>query len=81
MLGSGAGRCARESFNGLRYVVKTSAPWRWMPNDLPPWEVVYQQAQRWLAAGCFEALGHDLRVLLRLEHGRKPEPTGVVPGW
>jgi transposase len=68
----------RESFNGSRYVVKTSAPWRWMPNDLPPWEVVYQQAQRWLAAGCLEALVHDLRVLLRLEHGRKPEPTGVV---
>ena len=36
----------REVFNGLRYVVKTGAPWRWMPNDLPPWEIVYQQAQR-----------------------------------
>ena len=23
-------------FNGLRYIVKTGAPWRWMPNDLPP---------------------------------------------
>ena len=46
----------REVFNGLRYVVKTGAPWRWMPNDLPPWAAVYQQAQRWLAAGCFEAL-------------------------
>ena len=68
----------RESFNGLRYVVKTGAPWRWMPHDLPPWPMVYQQAQRWLAAGCFEALVHDLRVLLRLEQGRKPEPTGVV---
>ena len=22
----------REVFNGLRYVVKTGAPWRWMPN-------------------------------------------------
>lgn len=68
----------RESFNGLRYIVKTGAPWRWMPNDLPPWELVYQQTQRWLAAGCFEALVHDLRVLLRLEQGRKPEPSGVV---
>ena len=27
----------REVFNGLRYIVKTGAPWRWMPNDLPPW--------------------------------------------
>jgi transposase len=26
----------REVINGLRYVVKTGAPWRWMPNDLPP---------------------------------------------
>ena len=50
-----------------------------MPNDLPPWELVYQQTQRWLAAGCFEALVHDLRVLLqRLERGRNPEPTAVV---
>ena len=24
----------REVFNGLRYVVKTGPPWRWMPNDL-----------------------------------------------
>ncbi|MEE7482776.1 excinuclease ABC subunit A [Methylorubrum populi] len=46
----------REVFNGLRYVVKTGAPWRWMPHDLPPWAAVYQQAQRWLSAGCFEQL-------------------------
>lgn len=24
----------REVFNDLRYIVKTGAPWRWMPNDL-----------------------------------------------
>jgi transposase len=50
----------REVFNGLRYVVKTGAPWRWMPNDLPPWEAVYHQAQRWRAAGCFEQLADVL---------------------
>ncbi len=26
----------REVFNGLRYIVKIGALWRWMPNDLPP---------------------------------------------
>ena len=30
----------REVFNGLRYVVKTGCPWRWMPHDLPPWDIV-----------------------------------------
>ena len=68
----------REVFNGLRYVVKTGAPWRWMPNDLPPWAAVYQQTQRWLAAGCFEALAEDLRIVLRLAAGRKPQPSAAV---
>jgi transposase len=68
----------REVFNGLRYVVKNGIPWRAMPHDLPPWPVVYQQAQRWLRAGCFEELVHDLRALLRLAAGRQAEPTAAV---
>ena len=43
----------REVFNGLRYAVKTGIPWRSMPNDLPPWAAVYQQARRWMAARLF----------------------------
>jgi transposase len=68
----------REVFNGLRYIVKTGAQWRWMPHDLPPWPVVYQQTQRWLAAGCFEAILDDLRAILRLAAGRAPEPSAVI---
>ncbi len=68
----------REVFNGLRYVLKTGAPWRWMPNDLPPWAAVYQQSQRWLAAGCFDALAVDLRAVLRLAAGRTADPTAAI---
>ncbi|BAV63064.1 IS5 family transposase [Sphingobium cloacae] len=67
-----------EVFNGPRYIVKTGAPWRWMPNDLPPWAAVCQQTQRWLAAGCFEALVDDLRAVLRLAAGRPAEPTAAI---
>ena len=49
-----------------------------MPHDFPPWEAVYQQARRWLAAGVFEAMVHDLRVLLRLASGRAPDPTAAI---
>jgi transposase len=69
----------RDVFDGLRYIVKTGAPWRWMPHDLPPWPAVYQQAQRWLRAGCFEALVHELRARLRRAAGRTPEPTAAIP--
>lgn len=68
----------REVFNGLRYIVKTGAPWRWMPNDLPRWEVVYQQTQRWIRAEVFAAMVGDLRKLLRLQAGRKAQPTAAI---
>ena len=47
----------RQMFNAVRYVVRAGCPWRMLPNDLPPWESIYQQAQRWIKAGCFEAMG------------------------
>src|SRR6478752_303564 len=56
----------REVFNGLRWLVRTGAQWRMMPHDLPPWSIVYQPTQRWLKAGCFEAIVTDLRAVLRL---------------
>ncbi len=68
----------REVFNGLRYLVRYGVAWRAMPNDLPPWHAVYDQAQRWLRAGCFEMLAHDLRAVLRLAAGRTEEPTAAV---
>jgi transposase len=68
----------RAVFDGLRYLVRTGAPWRLLPHDLPPWAAVYQQTQRWLKAGGFEAIAHDLRTLLREAQGRAPQPTAVV---
>src|SRR6185437_76801 len=68
----------REVFNGLRYVVKGGVTWRLVPNDLPPWEIVYQQTQRWLRAGVFEVMVHDLRLLLRTFAGRNGQPSAVV---
>lgn len=68
----------REVFNGLRWIVRAGAPWRLLPNDFPEWPVVYQQTQRWIAAGSFEAIVHDLRVLLRLADGRKAQPTAAI---
>ena len=55
----------REVFHGLRWLVRAGTPWRLMPNDRPPWDAVYYQAQRWLKAGVFEVVVQDLRVLLR----------------
>ena len=68
----------REVFNGLRWFVRAGCPWRMMPNDLPPWYVVYQQTRRWLKAGCFEAMAHDLRAVLRMALDRNEQPSAVI---
>lgn len=68
----------REVFNGLRWINRSGAQWRMMPNDLPPWATVYQQAQRWMQAGVFEAMVQDLRVLLRLAQGRNEQPSAAI---
>ena len=54
------------------------APCRMLPNDFPPWAAVYQQIQRWLAAGCFDAMAQDLRVMLRLAKGRKTDSSTAI---
>src|SRR6478752_5966146 len=68
----------REVFDAMRWVVRTGSPWRYMPNDLPPWGAVYQQSQRWLSSGVFEAMTQDLRRILRLLEGRREEPTAAI---
>jgi transposase len=68
----------REVFNAMRWIIRTGSPWRYMPNDLPPWEAVYQQSQRWLAAGVFEAMTQDLRRILRVLEGRLEEPSAAI---
>lgn len=67
-----------EIFNGLRWLVRAGAPWRRLPHDLPPWEAVYQQTQRWLKADCFEAIVQDLRAVLRVAQGRDSQPTAAI---
>jgi transposase len=68
----------REVINGLRWIVRAGSSWRMMPHDLPPWDVVYQQTQRWLKAGVFQALVHDLRTVLRIAEGRGEMPTAGI---
>jgi transposase len=68
----------REVFNAMRWIVRTGSPWRYMPNDLPPWPAVYQQSQRWIAADVFAAMIHDLREMLRMLNVRDPKPSATI---
>ncbi len=68
----------RELYNGLRWMVRAGASWRMMPHDLPPWHAIYEQTQRWIHAGVFEQMIHDLRALLRVASGKHEQPSAAI---
>jgi transposase len=68
----------REVLNALRWLVKAGCPWRMLPHDFPPWEAVYQQARRWVAAHVFEHMADDLRAILRVADGRNLDPSAAI---
>lgn len=68
----------RDAFNAVRYVVKTGCQWDFLPHDFPPASAVYQQARRWVAAGVFEQIAHDLRMILRMVGERQAQPTAAI---
>lgn len=68
----------REVFNAVRYMARAGCAWRMIPNDLAPWHTVYQQAQRWMKAGSFEARAHDLRKLLRVLSAKDARPSAAI---
>lgn len=68
----------RWVFDAVRYVVRTGCQWDFLPHDFPPAAAVYQQARRWVAAGVFEDIAHDLRMILRLVDGREAQPTAAI---
>jgi transposase len=68
----------RDVFDAVRWVVRTGAPWRYLPGDFPPWPAVSQQARRWMEAGCLESLVQDLRLLVRVLQGRTAQPSATL---
>jgi transposase len=68
----------RDILDAVRYVVRTGCQWRFLPHDFPPWSAVYQQARRWLHAGVFEHIAHDLRAIVRFLDDRNLEPSAAI---
>ena len=68
----------RAVLNALFWMSRTGAQWEFLPNDLPPPDVVRLQAARWFASGCFENAVHDLRILTRVQQQRGAEPTAII---
>ena len=69
----------REIMNALLYQKRTGCQWRFLPHDLPPWQIVAKYFYQWRNKGLFERINDALRVRMRKAKGREAEPSlGII---
>jgi len=68
----------RQILDGILYLMRTGIPWRYMPHDLPPWEIVYHYWRAWEQDGTWERINDALREQVRVKAGKKPTPSAGV---
>jgi putative transposase len=68
----------REVVNAILYITHTGAQWRYMPHDLPDWQLVYHYFDEWKKDGTLKRLHDTLRKKVRKKAGHKEEPTASV---
>jgi putative transposase len=65
----------REILNAIFYLLANGIKWRAMPHDFPKWQTVYTYFREWESDGTWQKLNDTLRVMVRLQAGRNPEPS------
>jgi putative transposase len=65
----------RTIVNAIIYVIKTGAQWRMLPNDMPPWQTVYDHFYRLQQRGVWDQVLVDLNKIARVKAGRNPNPS------
>lgn len=68
----------REVVNAILYILHTGAQWRYMPHDLPDWQLVYHYFAQWKKDGTWRSLNDALRVKVRKKAGREAQPTASI---
>jgi len=67
-----------QILNALLYIVRTGCQWRMLPTNLPPWQTVYGYFRRWKKNGLWERINEALVKKVRVQHGRKAEPSAGI---
>jgi transposase len=61
----------RAILNAIFYLVRSGCAWRMLPNDLPPWKLVWHYFAHWKKQGVWARLNDTLRDAVRLQAGKK----------
>jgi putative transposase len=68
----------REVVNAILYVTRHGISWRALPHDFPKASTVYRYFSLWLSTGLWETINDALRVKVRTQVGKHPEPSAGI---
>lgn len=68
----------REVLNAILYITRTGAQWRFMPHDLPDWQICYHYFRLWKRTGTWKQIHDAMRGKVRRKAGREENPTTGV---
>ena len=68
----------REVVNAILYIAHTGAQWRYLPHDLPDWQLVYHYFDLWKKNGTLKRIHDELRIKVRKKAGRQEQPTASI---
>jgi putative transposase len=59
-------------------VLRTGCAWRFVPNDVPPWGIVYHYFWCWRRDATWKRINETLRGDLRVLEGRNRQPSAAI---
>ncbi len=65
----------RDIMDAIFYLNRSGCAWRYLPENLPPWQNVQYYFYKWTGDGTWERVNTELRKLVRVAAGKKPDPT------
>jgi len=65
----------RDICDAIFYLDRTGCAWRYLPQNLPPWQRVQYYFYKWTRNHTWERINATLAKLVRRKAGKKDEPT------
>src|SRR5215216_4254694 len=65
----------KDIVDAIFYLDRTGCPWRYLPENLPPWQRVQYYFYKWTKTRVWEKVNRTLARMVRQATGRRTEPT------
>ncbi len=68
----------REVANAIFYLARSGIAWRYLPEEFPKWQTVYDYFRQWTETGIWKKICSTLTTQVRKKNGHEEHPSVVI---